>query len=114
MYIHCTSISQELKNVRWTRRGPQYVKTLDLVEIVWHFRPSSQEKRLTQLLAQINHGVERFYGEVDLAVEAPHVRQLYSQSFVHRCEVEERVRCDTVLIQGASRSDEPVIPLGPP
>lgn len=72
------------------------------------------EERLTKFFAQINHGVERLYGEVDLAVEATRVRQLYSQSFVHRCEVEKRIRGNTILIQSASRSGEPVIPLGPP
>lgn len=70
--------------------------------------------RLTEFLAQIDDRVERLDGTVDAAVEASHVRQLHPQGLVHRCEVQQRVRRHAVLIQGAARSGQPVIPHRPP
>jgi len=70
--------------------------------------------RLTEFLAQIDDRVERLDGKVDAAVEAPHVRQLHPQGLVHRREMQQRVRRDAVLVQGAARSGQPVIPYRPP
>lgn len=70
--------------------------------------------RLTEFLAQIDDRVERLDGKVDAAVEASHVWQLYPQSFVHRREMQQRIRRHAILVQGAACSGQPVIPCWPP
>ena len=69
---------------------------------------------LTEFLAQGDDSVERFDGEVDPAVQVPQVGQLDPKGLMHRREVEEGIRLDTVLVQGGARSGKPSVSSGPP
>lgn len=69
---------------------------------------------LTELLAEVDDGVEGLDGEVDPAVEVSHVGQLDPEGLVHGREVEDRVGGHAVLVEGAPRPRQPVVAPRPP
>ena len=42
---------------------------------------------ITEFLAENDNGVESLDGKVNATFDVAHVRQLYPEGFVHRCEV---------------------------
>ena len=67
----------------------------------------------TELLADIDDGVEALGAEVDATVEVPQIRQLHAQHLVHRRERERRLGVDAVLVQRGLRAQQPLVLLRP-
>jgi hypothetical protein len=69
---------------------------------------------LTELSAQGSDGVESFNREVDSGVQISQIRKLYSELFLHRSEMENRICVDAALIQGGPCPQEPLVLYRPP
>lgn len=67
-----------------------------------------------QVLAQIDHRIERFDREVDATVEVTQIGQLDAQRLVHGREVEQGVGVHAALVERGAGARQPFVLLRPP
>ena len=68
----------------------------------------------SQFLAERNDSVECLDAEIHPAIQVAQIGQLDAQSLVHRREMEQSIRLNSVLIQRRTSPREPAVAGGPP